>query len=355
MARIEAMNGANQKGRCSTWSRVLDDLPRDGRAHDRRPRRAQARARVRERVDGRAQARRVRADAHLPGPRGLGGAPAMADQAGRSRRASRPTRIRPRRPRGVPRGHGEGGRRGQAGAQARRRKATPRPRGRRPRRPAGHTRPKAGDGEEAPRPPCRGLGQPAGAEKVTDEPVADEPAADEPAADEPAPDDAPADDAPTPHARPAGRPDRSRRRRAPGGASPCARTPSTSTSAWGAARVRPHPRQVVEEARAILAHTPRAVARDWSKLLESAVANAEHNHELIGDELRIDSVTADEADAQALPPRAMAGRRASASARATSRSRSPRRSRTSNGTEVHPESMRVGYIHDWKSNWFNEA
>ena len=24
------------------------------------------------------------------------------------------------------------------------------------------------------------------------------------------------------------------------------------------------------------------------------------------------------------------------------------------GQKVHPESMRVGYIHDWKSNWFNE-
>jgi ribosomal protein L22 len=50
----------------------------------------------------------------------------------------------------------------------------------------------------------------------------------------------------------------------------------------------------VEEARAILAHTPRSVAEDWSKLLESAVANAEHNHELDGDDLVIKTVTADE-------------------------------------------------------------
>jgi ribosomal protein L22 len=35
------------------------------------------------------------------------------------------------------------------------------------------------------------------------------------------------------------------------------------------------------------------VARDWSKLLRIGVANA-NNHELIGDELRIASVTADE-------------------------------------------------------------
>ena len=50
----------------------------------------------------------------------------------------------------------------------------------------------------------------------------------------------------------------------------------------------------VEDARAILAHTPRAVARDWTKLLESAVANAEHNHELVGEDLYVMAVSADE-------------------------------------------------------------
>jgi len=49
----------------------------------------------------------------------------------------------------------------------------------------------------------------------------------------------------------------------------------------------------VPEARAILAFAPRGVAKDWSKLLESAVANAEHNHELIGDELKIKAISAD--------------------------------------------------------------
>ena len=50
----------------------------------------------------------------------------------------------------------------------------------------------------------------------------------------------------------------------------------------------------VEDARAILALTPRAVARDWSKLLESAVANAEHNQELVGEDLYVKAVHADE-------------------------------------------------------------
>lgn len=67
------------------------------------------------------------------------------------------------------------------------------------------------------------------------------------------------------------------------------------TSARKARLVCDHIRgKSVPEARAILAHTPRAVAADWEKLLASAVANAEHNHELLGDELRILTVTADE-------------------------------------------------------------
>jgi len=79
------------------------------------------------------------------------------------------------------------------------------------------------------------------------------------------------------------------------------------TSARKARLVCDHIRgKSVLEARAILAHTPRAVARDWSKLLESAVANAENNHELIGDELRIASVTADEGPTlKRFRPRAM--------------------------------------------------
>ncbi len=50
----------------------------------------------------------------------------------------------------------------------------------------------------------------------------------------------------------------------------------------------------VAEARAILAFTPRVAAKAWTKLLESAVANAEHNHELVGEELRVFAVHADE-------------------------------------------------------------
>jgi ribosomal protein L22 len=50
----------------------------------------------------------------------------------------------------------------------------------------------------------------------------------------------------------------------------------------------------VEEARAILVHTPRAAAEPVLKALESAVANAEHNHELLPEELRVFQAFVDE-------------------------------------------------------------
>jgi ribosomal protein L22 len=64
--------------------------------------------------------------------------------------------------------------------------------------------------------------------------------------------------------------------------------------------------KTVVEARAILAHTPRAIARDWSKLLESAIANAENNHELVGEDLYVMVVKADEGPTiKRFRPRAM--------------------------------------------------
>jgi ribosomal protein L22 len=50
----------------------------------------------------------------------------------------------------------------------------------------------------------------------------------------------------------------------------------------------------VEEARAILAFNPRGVALDWSKVLESAIANAENNHELLAEDLVVREAFADE-------------------------------------------------------------
>jgi ribosomal protein L22 len=50
----------------------------------------------------------------------------------------------------------------------------------------------------------------------------------------------------------------------------------------------------VEQARAILGFTPRAVSGDILKLLDSAVANAESNYELAADELRVQKAYVDE-------------------------------------------------------------
>jgi ribosomal protein L22 len=50
----------------------------------------------------------------------------------------------------------------------------------------------------------------------------------------------------------------------------------------------------VEQARALLSHTPRAVSSDILKLLNSAVANAESNYELPGDELMVARAYVDE-------------------------------------------------------------
>jgi ribosomal protein L22 len=79
------------------------------------------------------------------------------------------------------------------------------------------------------------------------------------------------------------------------------------TSARKARMVCGHIRgKSVQEARAILAFTPREAARDWAKLLESAVANAESNHELLEDDLIIREAYADEGPTiKRFRPRAM--------------------------------------------------
>ena len=86
-----------------------------------------------------------------------------------------------------------------------------------------------------------------------------------------------------------------------------ARARYVRTSARKARMVCGHLRgKTVEEARAILAFTPREAARDWSKLLESAVANAESNHELLEEDLIVREAYADEGPTiKRFRPRAM--------------------------------------------------
>jgi ribosomal protein L22 len=152
--------------------------------------------------------------------------------------------------------------------------------------------------------------------EVTEDDAAEEEAAEAPAEEEPVAEEkpkpkrsrakkadaepaAPVAEAPKPAAKPAPSPN--------GRPVVKAHAKYVRTSARKARLVCDHIRgKSVTEARAILAHTPRAVAEDWEKLLNSAVANAEHNHELLGDDLKILSVTADEGPTlKRFRPRAM--------------------------------------------------
>jgi ribosomal protein L22 len=168
---------------------------------------------------------------------------------------------------------------------------------------------------------------PAEPEAVVEEESTEEEAVEAPAEEEPAEepvaeekpkrrsrakkDDAPVEEAPKPAAA---------KKPVPAGQRPVVRAHAkyVRTSARKARLVCDHIRgKSVIEARAILAHTPRAVAEDWEKLLNSAVANAEHNHELLGEDLKILSVTADEGPTlKRFRPRAMG--RASAIRKRTS-------------------------------------
>jgi ribosomal protein L22 len=50
----------------------------------------------------------------------------------------------------------------------------------------------------------------------------------------------------------------------------------------------------IEDARALLQFSPRAAARDVAKLLDSAAANAENNHDLVAEDMRIAEIRVDE-------------------------------------------------------------
>jgi ribosomal protein L22 len=173
----------------------------------------------------------------------------------------------------------------------------PRRRRRKAAEPVAEETPAEAVAEEAPADPDVEAAQEA-EDEAEAEAAGEEPEADEPVADEPAP------------ARPArSAPSRRRSRRDPDLPVPVVRAQAkyVRSSARKARLVCDHIRgKSVEEARAILALTPRAIAQDWSKLLESAVANAEHNHELVGEDLYVKAVHADEGPTiKRFRPRAM--------------------------------------------------
>jgi large subunit ribosomal protein L22 len=50
----------------------------------------------------------------------------------------------------------------------------------------------------------------------------------------------------------------------------------------------------IDRARALLQFSPRGAAHDIGKLIESAASNAENNHDLVADEMRVAEITVDE-------------------------------------------------------------
>jgi ribosomal protein L22 len=171
----------------------------------------------------------------------------------------------------------------------------------------------AAAGADAPEADVEEVPAAAEAETATDADVEETPAAAE--ADlaeadvEEAPAEPEADVEETPATPTRAAPSRRRGRRDPSLPAPVVRAQAkyVRSSARKARLVCDHIRgKSVEEARAILALTPRAIAQDWSKLLESAVANAEHNHELVGEDLYVKAVHADEGPTiKRFRPRAM--------------------------------------------------
>ncbi len=62
----------------------------------------------------------------------------------------------------------------------------------------------------------------------------------------------------------------------------------------------------IDDARSLLQFSPRSAAEDVSKVIESAAANAEANHDLIGDEMVVHTIRVDEGPTlKRFRPRAM--------------------------------------------------
>jgi large subunit ribosomal protein L22 len=50
----------------------------------------------------------------------------------------------------------------------------------------------------------------------------------------------------------------------------------------------------IDEARSLLRFSSRGAARDIARLIDSAASNAENNHELVADEMKVAEITVDE-------------------------------------------------------------
>ena len=168
---------------------------------------------------------------------------------------------------------------------------------RKPKAEAAAETPKAEASEEKPKP--RRRTKKVEAEEAKEEAAAEEAAAEEAEAEgEPEPEDEEA--RPKTTARRGGAAAAGSSRRAPkhapdGDVTVRARAKYVRTAPRKARLVIDHIRgKDIPQARAILIHTPRAASRDVLKLLDSAIANAENNHDLVADDLKVGRAYVDE-------------------------------------------------------------
>ena len=309
----------------------LDDLPGDGRPHDRRPRRAQARARLR--VASRWSATSSassRRRALFRGHAGLGEGP-MADETEDTQDEKTPESTetaateapKPKPPRQSPR---------------RRRSREPA---------AGRPRRQAEDRREAEERRGRGAAPKAEAEAPRRAAPGPRPsAADRPRPRRPRPAPQPRPRKPT------------ERGPAPGGGRSSAPTPSTSArpparrgssaTTSAASRSTRRARSSPTRPRARRRRTGRSCCESPSPTPSTTTSSSATTCGSRGQRRR-------GPDPQALPPARHGPRDAHPQAHQPPHDHAHAEgARTAMGQKVHPESMRVGYIHDWKSNWFNE-
>ena len=116
--------------------------------------------------------------------------------------------------------------------------------------------------------------------------------------------------------------------------------------------------QPVGDALAVLAFTPKKGAMIIRKVLESAIANAEHNHGADIDELKVTRIEVDEAPVAKRfmrAPRAAATASSSGSAHHHRRRQGAVRERSDMGQKINPIGFRLGITRDWTSRWYADT
>ncbi|NDH22470.1 MAG: 30S ribosomal protein S3 [Actinobacteria bacterium] len=107
------------------------------------------------------------------------------------------------------------------------------------------------------------------------------------------------------------------------------------------------------EAAEILQFSERGISEDILKVLDSAVANAEHNDNQVAEELYVSARTSLTRSSPQPPPKWRLPPRTTTPRTTSPRPiRRPRKRSKSMGQKVNPYGFRLGITTDWKSRWF---